>query len=105
MGETTGPARTRRRTAFPVSAAGRADGGSAGAGARPLTSLAAGQSGRVRHIVSDPPELLVKLSSLGLVPGAVVQLQQRNPAAIVRIGETTVALDSEIADGILVDVL
>jgi Fe2+ transport system protein FeoA len=105
MGETMGPSHTRRRTAFLVSAAGGADGGAGRAGARPLTSLAAGESGRVRRIVSDPPELLVKLSSLGLVPGAVVQLQQRRPAAIVRIGETTVALDSEIADGILVDLL
>jgi len=74
-------------------------------GARPLTSLPPGASGRVRHVVSDPPELLVRLSNLGLVPGAVVRLQQCLPAAVVRIGETTVALDPEIADRILVDPL
>lgn len=73
--------------------------------AQPLTTLRAGGSGRVRHIASDPPGLLVKLSSLGIVPGAVVSLQQRFPAAVVRIGETTVALDTEIAARILVEPL
>lgn len=83
----------------------RRESGPLPAGSRPLTSLPTGASGRVRQVASDPPELLVKLSSLGLVPGAVVFLQQRLPAAVVRIGETTVALDTEIAERILVEPL
>ena len=71
--------------------------------AQPLTKLRAGTAGRVRHVASDAPELLVKLSGFGVVPGAVVVLQQRLPAAVLRIGETTVALDTDIAARIFVD--
>lgn len=68
----------------------------------PLTRLRSGQSGRVAHVAPDEPQLLVKLSSLGLLPGATVVLQQKFPAAVVRVGETTVALDGEIAAQIFV---
>ena len=44
----------------------------------------------------------MKLSSLGLVPGSVVRLQQTRPAAVVKVGETTLALDVSIATGIYV---
>lgn len=68
----------------------------------PLTTLRAGQSGRVIHVAPGEPNLMVKLSSLGVLPGAVVELQQRVPAAVIRVGETTVALDGEIAAQIFV---
>jgi DtxR family Mn-dependent transcriptional regulator len=45
---------------------------------------------------------MVKLSSLGVLPGAIVELQQKVPAAVIRVGETTVALDGEIAAEIFV---
>jgi Fe2+ transport system protein FeoA len=41
--------------------------------------------------------MLMKLSQLGLVPGAEVRIQQSRPAAIVRIGETTIALQRAVA--------
>ena len=68
----------------------------------PLTRLRAGQSGRVVHVAPGEPQLMVKLSSLGLLPGAIVELQQKFPAAVVRVGETTVALDGAIASEIFV---
>ena len=48
------------------------------------------------------PGQLVKLSHLGVVPGAVVHLQQTRPAAVIRVGQTTLAVDPEIAAGIYV---
>jgi len=39
---------------------------------------------------------------LGINPGAVLNLHQRTPAFLVRLGETELALDLEIADEIYV---
>lgn len=75
------------------------------AGSAPLTALATGRSARILHVAPDPPDLVVKLSSLGLIPGAVVVLEQRRPAAVVRVAHTTVALDPDIAAGIFVEPL
>lgn len=72
---------------------------------RPVTGMPSGRRGRVVHIQFDDGERLVRLSSLGIVPGAVVELMQRLPTFVVRTGETTVALDGEIAAGIVVRLL
>lgn len=69
---------------------------------QPLDRLPVGQEGRIVFIVPREAARLVKLSSLGLVPGARIHLQQRTPAAVVRIGETTLALDPEVAGEIYV---
>ena len=69
---------------------------------QPLLKLAPGQEARVVYIVAREPDRLVKLSNLGLAPGVRVQLHQASPAAVVRIGETTVALDPAIAAEIYV---
>jgi len=69
---------------------------------QPLTALGLGQDARIVYMVPHDPALLVKLSNLGVAPGAVVHLQQRSPAAVLRIGETTLALDTAIAAGIYV---
>jgi DtxR family Mn-dependent transcriptional regulator len=41
-----------------------------------------------------------KLAALGVVPGSEVRLHQRSPAYVLDIGETTVAIDPEIASEI-----
>lgn len=69
---------------------------------QPVVELAIGEEGRVVFISPRAPERMTKLSSLGIVPGATVRLQQRKPAAVLRIGETTLALDSEAAGEIYV---
>lgn len=69
---------------------------------QPLARLAPGERGRIVHIVPGEPGRLVRLSSLGVVPGATVQLQQKWPAAVIRVGETTLAIEPEIASEIYV---
>ena len=78
-------------------------GGLDGKAPRPLTRLRAGESGIIVGIAATVPERLVKLSSLGVMPGVRVVLVQRNPAVVLQIAETTIALDAEVADDILVE--
>jgi DtxR family Mn-dependent transcriptional regulator len=73
------------------------------AGPRPVTRLKPGESGIITSILQTVPERLVKLSSLGVMPGVEVTLVQRNPAVVLKMGETSIALDGEAADAILVE--
>ena len=67
-----------------------------------MSTLRSGESGIIVRIASIAPERLVKLSSLGVMPGVRVTLVQRNPAVVLQIAETSIALDGEVADDILV---
>ncbi len=69
---------------------------------QPLDQLAAGESARIVYIAPKHPDQLVRLSNLGVVPGAAVRLQQKRPATVIAIGETTLAVDSEITEDIYV---
>jgi DtxR family Mn-dependent transcriptional regulator len=69
---------------------------------QPLRRLGVGESGRIAYIVPKDPERLVKLSNLGVVPGADVRLTQKQPATVITIGETTLAVDQDIAEEIYV---
>ena len=85
--------------------------GCAGCSAAPLRSrrresarrlsvdqLATGQTASVLSLSGSPNRLAV----FGLVPGTEITLLQRRPACVVRVGETELALDLEIARRILV---
>ena len=67
-----------------------------------LSDLAVGQAGRITVIAPRYHSRLGRLSSLGILPGVEVRLRQRFPSFIIDIGETTLAIDSDIADEILV---
>jgi DtxR family transcriptional regulator, Mn-dependent transcriptional regulator len=69
---------------------------------QPLSVLPPGQDGRVVHLVPRDHQRLMRLSALGLVPGAQVHLQQKRPAVVVRVGETTLALEPDVAAEIYV---
>ena len=69
---------------------------------RPLDRLPIGQEGRIVYIAARQPERLMRLSHLGVVPGAIVRLTQSRPAAILRVGETMLAVEPEIAGEIYV---
>jgi Fe2+ transport system protein FeoA len=68
-----------------------------------VTTLGSGESGTIVRIASTAAERLVKLSSLGVMPGVRVTLVQRNPAVVLQIAETSIALDGEVAADILVE--
>jgi DtxR family Mn-dependent transcriptional regulator len=69
---------------------------------QPLQQLPVGQSARIVHIVPKHPARLVRLSNLGLVPGTTIRLQQKQPAFVVHVGETVLALDREMGSEIYV---
>lgn len=68
----------------------------------PLSRLLPGEVARVVHVAARETARLVKLSTMGLVPGAVVRLLQRKPAVVLEIGHTTLALDEAITGDIFV---
>jgi Fe2+ transport system protein FeoA len=69
---------------------------------RPLSDLPLGQEGRVVFISTKVKNRLEPLSSLGIVPGTVLQLKQRRPAFVIEVGEMSVALDEQIVREIFV---
>jgi DtxR family Mn-dependent transcriptional regulator len=56
-----------------------------------------GETGRIVFIAPRFHDRMDKLAALGVVPGSEVHLHQRSPAYVLEIGETTVAIDPEIA--------
>jgi Fe2+ transport system protein FeoA len=71
---------------------------------RTLAALRAGETGLVIAVSGAEPALRMKLSHLGLLPGAEVAVQQSRPATVVRVGETTVALQRTVAAAVHVRV-
>lgn len=69
---------------------------------RSLRELKTGERGRVLCL-GLPPDRGNALAVFGLAPGAEITLLQHQPACVVQVGETQLALDPEIADSILVD--
>jgi DtxR family Mn-dependent transcriptional regulator len=62
----------------------------------PLGELKSGESGRITYISTSDHHRLDRLTSLGLFPGRVVRVHQREPLFVVLLGETQLALDKEI---------
>jgi Fe2+ transport system protein FeoA len=71
-------------------------------GVRTLGELGAGEAACVVCVGSEGAGRPGALAAFGLVPGAVIRLVQRQPACVVRVDETELALDGEVADEILV---
>ncbi|MFZ1946191.1 MAG: iron dependent repressor, metal binding and dimerization domain protein [bacterium] len=67
-----------------------------------LSDLKVGQSGSITLIAPKFHSRLDRLGSLGIAPGAEIRLHQKFPAFVVEIGQTTVAVDRDIADEIFV---
>jgi Fe2+ transport system protein FeoA len=59
----------------------------------------------VQSLADLPPHIQARLSVLGLLPGAEVQLLQRRPAPVVRVGETELAIGLELLDQVRVVVV
>jgi Fe2+ transport system protein FeoA len=67
-----------------------------------LSDLHPGQCGQVLRIDTAVHERAEKLHVLGLWPAALVTLQQKRPAFVVRVGFTELSLERDIADQIIV---
>lgn len=63
----------------------------------PLTKFPVGVDARVVFVASRRHARVDRLAALGLVPGMVFRLHQRRPGYVISFGETTLALDAEIA--------
>lgn len=68
----------------------------------PLEDLGLGDQGRIVFIVPKSHQRLDRLGALGIVPGSILKMHQKNPSYVIQIGETTLALDSEIVKDIYV---
>ena len=73
---------------------------------RPLvTGLATfdlGATGRIVFIAPKFHDRMDRLAALGVIPGSTLRLHQRSPSYVIEVGETTIALDPEIAGEIFV---
>ncbi len=67
-----------------------------------LKNLVPGSKGKIAYLLLYNHPDLHKLLSFGLVPGTVFSLHQTFPTFVIEIGETTLALESEIAEKIFV---
>lgn len=68
----------------------------------PLSEVKAGAHYEIQAIGQDNRLRLARLATYGLIPGSRVRLMQKRPAYVIRIGETDLALDVDVARDILV---
>jgi DtxR family transcriptional regulator, Mn-dependent transcriptional regulator len=68
----------------------------------PLDELGLGEEGRIVFIAPKSHQRLDRLSTLGIVPGSILRMHQKNPSYVLQIGETTLALDRDIVKNIYV---
>jgi Fe2+ transport system protein FeoA len=69
-----------------------------------LAKMTAGATGIVSEIRATPARV-DKLAALGILPGVEVRVQQNRPVVVVELGETVLALESELAEGIVVSLM
>jgi Fe2+ transport system protein FeoA len=65
-----------------------------------LADRESGSSGVVERL-EGPPDLLARLTAQGLAPGVAVHLVQRFPTFVIEVGETTIGLEREVAEAII----
>jgi DtxR family transcriptional regulator, Mn-dependent transcriptional regulator len=68
----------------------------------PLEELGLGEQGRIVFIAPKSHQRLDRLSTLGIIPGSLIRMHQKNPSYVLEIGQTTLALDKEIVKDIYV---
>lgn len=67
-----------------------------------LKEMENGERGRVSYILTKKFPRMHKLMSLGLVPGAELELIQKKPTFVIKLEETQIAIDDEVAGNIYV---
>ena len=61
----------------------------------PLTHIPVGEKVTIQHLGHMSDSRLAQLSLFGLVPGSQVEIIQRRPAPVIRVGHTELALAEE----------
>jgi len=67
-----------------------------------LKELEVGLKGRIVFIKPSESTRLERLASMGIVPGSIIRLKQKRPSFVLEIDETTLAVDTLIAEEIYV---
>ena len=67
-----------------------------------LKSFDLGTPARIVFIAPKFHDRMDRLAALGVIPGSEIRLHQRSPSYVIEVGETTIALDPEIAGEIYV---
>ncbi len=67
-----------------------------------LPTFELGATGRIVFIAPKFHDRMDRLAALGVIPGSTIRLHQRSPSYVIEVGETTIALDPEIASEIFV---
>jgi DtxR family Mn-dependent transcriptional regulator len=67
-----------------------------------LPSFDLGTPARIVFIAPRFHDRMDRLAALGVIPGSEIRLHQRSPSFVIEVGETTIALDPEIAGEIYV---
>jgi DtxR family transcriptional regulator, Mn-dependent transcriptional regulator len=67
-----------------------------------LKSFELGATARIVFIAPKFHDRMDRLAALGVIPGSTIRLHQRSPSYVIEVGETTIALDPEIAGEIYV---
>jgi DtxR family Mn-dependent transcriptional regulator len=67
-----------------------------------LRTFEVGATGRIVFIAPKFHDRMDRLAALGVIPGSTLKLHQRSPSYVIEVGETTIALDPEIAGEIFV---
>lgn len=73
-----------------------------GDGMLTVKDLRPGELAEILGLAGESPARRNNLAVFGLVPGSEVRLLQRYPSFVLRIGETVLALDGEVAGDIVV---
>ncbi|HOB87146.1 MAG TPA: FeoA family protein [Bacillota bacterium] len=68
----------------------------------PLKDLEPGAKGMVADLVFAEPQILRRLTTLGLIPGELVVVEQCRPDYLIRFGYTRLAINRRVAEGIKV---
>jgi len=68
----------------------------------PLSDLEDADKGIIAYLQTKDKARLERLLALGALPGQPITLIQRSPSFVFRIGETTAAIDADLANYIYV---
>jgi DtxR family Mn-dependent transcriptional regulator len=70
-----------------------------------LSELKKGQYGKIVYILTKNHKNLQKLLGMGVLPGMTVEIIQRYPSHVFQIGQTQIAVDTDIANDIYVRII